>query len=381
MAVVTVPRTRKGQTYRVRWKDENGRFGSKTFDRKKDADAYDTEIKRAKRAGTLDHLDRGKTTLHDFSRRWWTDYAETHLSPGVRKDYKRYLDNHVVPKLGKTPLNRLDTGRIQKFQAELVADRVGHESIRTTVFMVQGILQRVVEWGYLQVNPARAVRKLPKGRRHTVRPLAPATVEKMRAALLADDRPRDAALVCTLAYAGLRPGEAAALRWVDIGTQTITVDKAYSDEEKGTKTGKIRQVRLLAPLREDLDSWREISPDTDEAQLVFPRRDGEAMAREDRKNWATRVYQPMATEIGEGEHRVYDLRHSFASLLFQEQKTNHADIAQQMGHNIQTLYSTYTHTIEELRGKRPAFSEKLIRTAREKQARLVVAPKLPRSTR
>ncbi len=40
----------------------------------------------------------------------------------------------------------------------------------------------------------------------------------------------------------------------------------------------------------------------------------------------------------------------FVSLLFAE-GVNPAEIAEQMGHSLQTLLSTYTHVIEELRGR------------------------------
>lgn len=102
--------------------------------------------------------------------------AQTHLAASTRTQYKKYVDVHLIPTLGASPLNRLDVARIQKLQAALLAD----ESARKVIAILQGILQRAVEWGYLQVNPAKAVRKLPQSRTQTIRPLAPETIEKMR---------------------------------------------------------------------------------------------------------------------------------------------------------------------------------------------------------
>lgn len=62
--------------------------------------------------------------------------------------------------------------------------------------------------------------------------------------------------------------------------------------------------------------------------------------------------------------RPYDLRHSFASLLFVE-GINPAEIAEQLGHSLQMLLSTYTHVIEELRGGERHSAEALIKQARE----------------
>jgi integrase len=187
--------------------------------------------------------------------------------------------------------------------------------------------------------------------------------------------------VSVLAYSGVRPQEALALRWSDIGAKTIRVDKAISlGQEKGTKTGKVRSVRLLTTLRDDLKEWRKVSGGKSHA-LVFPRPDGEPWNETDYRNWRRRVYRPLGDTVGIDKAQPYELRHSFASLLFQEGKTNHVDIAAQMGHNLQTLYSTYTHTIEELRDTPRQPVETLIRAARKKVASAKAAPILPQSTR
>ena len=62
--------------------------------------------------------------------------------------------------------------------------------------------------------------------------------------------------------------------------------------------------------------------------------------------------------------RPYDLRHSFASLLFVE-GINPAEIAEQLGHSLQVLLNTYTHVIEELRGRHRESAGPLITRARE----------------
>jgi integrase len=113
------------------------------------------------------------------------------------------------------------------------------------------ILQRAVEGERIARNPSRIVRKVKRGPRREVRPLAPVTVEKLRAA----SRERDAMLISVLAYAGLRPQEALALCWGNVRDRTILVERAVSlGEPKDTKTRAHRTVRLLAPLQEDLQA-------------------------------------------------------------------------------------------------------------------------------
>jgi integrase len=93
----------------------------------------------------------------------------------------------------------------------------GRIAIQHAFDLLGSILQRALEGGQIQTNPARAVRKAPRPRRAEVRPLSPVTIERMRAA----SSPRDATLISVVAYAGLRPGEALALQWRDIREQTI----------------------------------------------------------------------------------------------------------------------------------------------------------------
>jgi hypothetical protein len=71
--------------------------------------------------------------------------------------------------------------------------------------MLQGILQRAVEWERIQGNPVKAVRKPHADRRRPVRPLPPATVERVRVVLLDCGRLGDATLVSARVCARRRP--------------------------------------------------------------------------------------------------------------------------------------------------------------------------------
>lgn len=188
---------------------------------------------------------------------------------------------------------------------------------------------------------------------------------------------RDATLVSVLAYAGLRPQEALALRWADVRARTIVVDKALAfGEEKTTKTRATRTVRLLAPLASDLAEWRLISRRPPPTALVFPSATGEPWNDHDYRNWRRRRFNKAATKVGLSPARPYDLRHSFASLLLAEQM-NPAEISAQLGHSLQTLFGTYAHVIEELRGQDTVKAEDEIRTARKRLGKKNVARKLP----
>ena len=231
----------KGTVWLVRWR-ESGSSRIRTFERKRDAEAFEAKLTLAKRQGDLGHLDAGRQSLRDFPEQWWTLYAEHHLSAKTLKLYAGLRDRYLLPRLGKFELRRLTPEMIQRLQVDLAAEGVGQETIRKTLALLQGVLERAVEWGHLQANPVRVIRKPPQGRRRVVRPLAPATVEAIRHRLLRQGRVRDATLVSVLAYAGLRPGEALALRWGDVGDSVLMVERALA-------LGEIHTRRLAARAR------------------------------------------------------------------------------------------------------------------------------------
>jgi integrase len=74
------------------------------------------------------------------------------------------------------------------------------------------------------------------------------------------------------ARAGLRPGEAVALRWgdVDLAAKTLTIRRNVRHGKEGpTKGGKPRRVPVAPKLAEELAAWRMANPHADH-DLVAP---------------------------------------------------------------------------------------------------------------
>jgi integrase len=278
--------------------------------------------------------------------------------------YASLWDRYVLPRLGGMELRRLTPAVIESFQAELRREGVGDATIIKILTLLQGMLQRAVVWGRIPSNPVAPIKKPAQKRARSVKPIPPSTVETIRRSLLSRRRLRDATLVSVLAYAGLRPGEALALRWGDVGERTILVERAVAvGDVKETKTGKHRSVRLLAPLGADLAEWRLASGRPGDDELVFPRKGGRVWTEEDWRNWRQRVFAPVATGARLDRFRPYDLRHSFVSLLFAEGRTV-IEVARQAGHSPTMALATYGHVIEELEGAERRPAEDVIREAR-----------------
>jgi len=352
--------------YEVRWR-EGGRYRSKTFTRKGDASAFEAMIERARQTGGLVDLDRGKETLREFKERWWRDYVTPNLARTTRDNYSHVWKMHIDRKLGGTRLREIGPARVERFRAELEKDGVGVATVRKALVILQGILSAAVRWERIDRNPVREVRKPPQRRSRLVRPFSPHAVEGMRARFLRDERERDVALLCLLAYAGLRPSESLALRSRDIGRWSLRVERALSNGvEKSTKTGKIRTVRLLGPLADDLEAWRDRAGKPKLDSFLFTKADGSAWTDFDWRNWRRRIFEPAAESVGLESARPYDLRHSFASLLIHSGQSV-VEVARQMGNSPEVTLSTYAHVFDEM-GPDHIDAEQSIRAARAAQS-------------
>jgi len=156
--------------------------------------------------------------------------------------------------------------------------------------------------------------------------------------------------------------------------RTILVERSVSlGEIKETKTGRLRSVRLLAPLSADQSQWRAARKSPADDALVFPSMRGGVWARADWRNWVVRQWRPAAAAAGVEGARPYDLRHSFCSLLLYEGRTI-VEVARQAGHAPSMSLDTYQHVMDELEGVERVPAEEQIRRAR---ASLVPVPYPP----
>jgi integrase len=126
-----------------------------------------------------------------------------------------------------------------------------------------------------------------------------------------------------------------------------------------------RTVALLAPLRDDLASWRRASSSALPTAPVFPAASGSFWRATDWRNWRKRIYKAVAETVGLAGARPYDLRHAFASLLIHEGRLSVVEIAAQLGHNPTVCLDTYAHVMAEERDGEHVSAEEQIAAARQ----------------
>jgi integrase len=85
---------------------------------------------------------------------------------------------------------------------------------------------------------------------------------------------------------------------------------------------------------------------TGENTLIFPSGAGTPWTLAAYQSWRRRAFKRAIEAAGLAHGRLYDLRHSFASLLLHEGRSV-IYVARQLGHDARLTLSTYGHVMDE----------------------------------
>jgi integrase len=151
----------------------------------------------------------------------------------------------VLPEVGGAKLVDVARPDLQRFVYRLGAEGLAPATIQGTILPLRAIFRHAVSVGVLVANPATGL-QLPAVRASRDRIATPAEAAILIAALRDE---HDRALWGTLLYAGLRLGEAQALRWesVDLARGTIRVERGW-DAKVGEIEPKSRAARRTIPI-------------------------------------------------------------------------------------------------------------------------------------
>jgi integrase len=347
--------------WELRWR-EAGRYRSRTFDRKGDAQTFDADRRRRKQLGHAAVPE--DVAFREFTKTYWRLHALPNLARPTRDFYARALANHIVPRLGDYGVRELSPRRLARFREDLERAGVGVATVRKCMAIVQGILSFAVAEELVEFNAAASVRKPRYRRAREPQIFLPADVEDIRRRL---SSLRDRTLVSVLAYSGPRPEEVVfRLAWGDVQQRTIR----YVD----TKRRKTRFTPLLVPLADDLREWFFASGRPGPRSPVFPTRDGGFWDRVDWSNWRRRVWtgeperrwerttRKATVGCAPAGTRPRDLRSSYITMRIYE-GVPLTTVAREVGTSIAMLELHYAGVISDWDG-RQVRAEQQIRQAR-----------------
>lgn len=330
--------------YRARYRDPQGKEHAQHFTRVEDAKQWLRSQETAKDKGEWIDPKLGRTTVDEWAERWYQ--STVNLKPKTRRNYRSLLDKHLLPHWGAYRLSAVQPVDVRDWVATLTNSGLSASRTRQAYKVLSAMMRDAVVSGYIGRTPCVGV-TLPRMPRTKMLFLTPAEVEGLAEAV----DPRYRVLVLTLAYCGLRWGEAAALRRGRCQLLRGRLEVVESLAEVSgelyfgpTKTHTRREVAVPAFLVDELARHLADNVDDDPDALVFTSPDGHPL----RSNWRVRFWHPALEAAGLPDGlRIHDLRHTCASLLIHE-GANVKAVQTQLGHSSATVtLDTYGHLMPD----------------------------------
>src|SRR5581483_680862 len=367
---ITTKRTSQGQiikrgdrTWLVRvsrGRDVTGKrryLNTTIYGTKKDAQDYLNKKLTEKSAGTL--VEPSRLSVDEYLNKWLDVAARPRLREGTFTSYSELLDRYIRPDLGVHRLSNLHALDVQKTYSGMLAKGLSARTVRYAHAVLTSALKQAVKWGMLTINVADLV-ELPKQERREMHALSPTEASKFLESASCD--PQGIVFVFALAT-GMRPEEYLALKWSDIELKegnavvrrTLVWRKSggwYFGEPKTSRSR--RTVPLPDSLTQSLRMHRRLQ---NELKLQLEAAEREAFQKNDLvfaasngmphaiRNLKQRHFKPILKRAELPMIRLYDLRHSCATLLLAAGE-NPKVVSERLGHASITLtLDTYSHVL------------------------------------
>jgi integrase len=299
--------------------------------------------------------DAARLTLNQYLDRWLELAARPKLRAKSYGDYQALLGRHIRPSLGERELSDLAPLDLQRVYHQMRASGLSSRTVRYAHAVLHAALEQAVRWRQITSNPASGV-EIPKPSRAEMRVLKP---DEARRFLEQAGKTRYGVLFALALTTGMRPSEYLALRWSDIDWQeeTVTVSRTL---EKGNgwtfaSTKRARSRRLVkleswvAGRLRQLDSLDTARPETnpEAARQIFKTR----LGRPINSNYLARRFKHLLREAGLPAMRLYDLRHTAATLALAAGVPAKV-VSEQLGHASSAFtLDVYSHVLPHMQAE------------------------------
>jgi integrase len=318
----------QGEAWVVNYTDQAGTRRLRTFDRRKEADAFAGAVSVDVRRGI--HVPDSQSITVAEAARLWLEGA-TNLERTTLLQYRTHVDLHIVPLIGSTKLSQLTVPAVRAFEDRLRTDR-SPAMVRKVRTSLGSILADAQERGLVAQNAVHSLRrkrrrgKETRSERRRIGKLevgvdipAPSEIRAIVAQLDKDTRYRP--LLLTAIFTGLRASELRGLRWkdTDLKRGEINVrqraDRYHKIGPTKSDAGE-RTIPLVPMLVNVLRTWKLACP-KGALDLVFPNKQG---AVQDYSNilkrglWPVQIAAGVVTRTGEAKYSgLHSLRHFYTS--------------------------------------------------------------------
>jgi integrase len=307
----------------VDYADGQGDRHIATFERKKDADAFQATVKVDVGRGV--HTAPSKSITVAEGCRLWLETGEAHgLERTTLDSYRQHASLHMIPILGTTKLSALTTAAVRDFEDKLRRKGCSPVMTKRVLTSLGSMLADAQERGLVAQNIVRSLRRRGKG--HAKRQNGKLKVgvdiptrDEIRA-IVEHLKGRWRPLIMTAIFTGLRASELRGLRWADLDLRRGEAHvrqraDRYSVIGKPKSEAGERTVPLSPIVANTLRDWKLKCPRS-ALDLVFPNGSGNV---ENHQNILNRGFFPAQIAAGVMKGRkpkytgLHALRHFYAS--------------------------------------------------------------------
>lgn len=334
-----------------------------------------------KRTSMLSDLDtdqfipQSKQTLGEYITSWLKDTAPMRVAAGTLLGYTSALAR-VTSKLGHVRLDAVTPKMIQCLYSELSEDELSSRYIEYVHTVLKLALEQAVDWRLLQRNPAKGATRPAKVELTDDQKAGMAfTSEEADLFLEAAKQSPLYAMWLTFITAGLRPQEMFALKWADIETKSVRVQRDGKWSEVPTTVIKVqramkhlgsgkyvvgvpktkkgrRSISIPQTLIVALDAHRIVQVKAmlvagegfERNDLIFPDANGKHLSHDSVRN----QFHAICRRAKVKELKLYGLRHTHATILLAS-GVHLKVVSERLGHaSIVLTADIYSHVLPEV---------------------------------
>ena len=281
------------------------------------------QIKREYLQGKVHQLiGKCTVTLGEYKKEFLNWSAQ--VQPDKTYKANRLALNKLTHYAGeKITLDRLSAKHIDMMVADCKAKGLSINTINNYIRHARTSLNKAVDWGYIQENPLRRVKELPKLKKPPAF-LKPHEISKFLATIKDIDLRR-----LTVAYlaTGRRRSELIALQWEDIELENgrYFVRKSKNHLSKWYPINSMFRAVLLS---------------------IKGNREGRVFKRWTHPDTVTHLIKKALKKAGYGHIRLHDLRHTFATLKVMA-GIDLRTLQELLGHTEFKTTEIYAHVVDE----------------------------------
>lgn len=333
------------------------------------------EVKAQTLRGDTKHIEYDNLTIAQWLDIWY-ETNKQRWKPATVEQREIFIRLHLKPLLGHYKLSKLDRITYQRNFLNVLQDKCTYNTLRSIHAILRIALNAALQDGYILRNNIVGV-KLPSERKNKEAAeknyLTPSELNKLLNVMKENEDIAYYTLFLTIAYTGMRKGEALGLQWrnIDFINKTITVERnrgtngigstKTQNSERTIKVDNVVIIQLksyLKAVKKLLLKYGKRLKDnlTEEQSLIFiSPHTGEPLP----PTGINHLFNRNVEKAKLPSTTIHGLRHTHATILMNNGIPVKA-IAERLGNTPEMVHTVYGHVLKELEDKTVSvFSETL----------------------